>query len=89
MASKDHICNQSERILTNELNQQQMAKDLVEIKNMLKIIDEKQDLYKKELEEKLNNDYSKKWVEKVVIFIGSVAGTVIIGAFMYLIINKG
>jgi len=83
-----HSCVQWDRILSLELTEKQMAKDIALILTKLEAMDKKMDARDKAMEEKLEKDFAKKWVEKVWIFVLTIAWGAIITSFMYLILNK-
>lgn len=77
MADKIVPCRKEWNIATLEANQSNMGRDIAQILETLKSMDEK-----------LEKNYAAKWVEKVIVFSGSVIWTILIGSVMYLIINQ-
>jgi hypothetical protein len=70
----DHTCNQSERILTLELNQKSMAQDISEIKKDVKDLNIKFD----EFIDKLDKKFADKRVELAMKWaIGIICGIVV------------
>lgn len=67
------MATESERILTLEINQQQMAKDLTDIKTEVKEINVKFDL----LIEKLEKKFVMRTEFKVAIWVISALATVV------------